>query len=576
MHSKLTLLAWFVFFVSPCFTTNILDYFIATDLLAFACALTASAYIYTSNSNTTQSNLKLIIWLLIFLTPAFLSLTLSEPRNPWGVVKYSIYIAATYLIFRFMQMQSLSLINHKKWIMMLAIIGNFYAIIAIAQTFHLFTEDQNSLFAIFSYIPRFSGPLLQPNLTGLLLNIIVASLLIHLIRQHFHKIWLFASILPCSIIWVGNSRSAILLLLLIVITLFVLTKEKKQFLFYTLSMLGISFAIAWQWNMLLQSAGAQGVAIGSRLAGVGIEARLNLWYTSIDLFLQHPLLGIGYGNLASYFVEAQAYTHAQHHDLPSMAAATHWSHNILIQFFAEGGILAGFALLALLTWIVRRCWHILSLGNSIQSPYLPAIFSVTLVLIHGMVSISLYQGFFLCLFALYLAALFPANSDKEPVSTIQQNTPPFLQSLQKSMLFMPALYFFFTCYQFIHIQTNIRAVFNEDPDNPAFIAEVSKAINNPWLARSGLEYLFANMEMTHAPAFQWVNAYPLLYQHWLLTQEPLALKRLILNAHLSDNAQSEKYWGEMYMAAFPASPWNISLKKHIDEGHSKHEAFSLR
>jgi len=566
------IIIWGIFFLSPCFTTNILDYFIATDLLAFACALTASAYAYTTNSQVTHSNSNLIIWLLIFLAPAFLSLTLSEPRNPWGIVKYSIYITATYFIFRLMQTQALSTINHQRWIALLAIVGNFYAIIAIAQTFHLFTEDQSSLFAIFSYIPRFSGPLLQPNLTGLLLNIIIASLLIHFIRQHFHKIWLFASILPCSIIWVSNSRSAILMLLLIVISLFILTKHKKQYLLYALSILAISFAIAWQWNMLLQSMDAQSIAIGSRLAGVGIEARLNLWYTSIDLFLQHPLLGIGYGNLASYFVEAQAYTHQQHHDLPSMAASTYWSHNILIQFFAEGGLLAGFTLITLLAWVIRRCWYILSLENQIQSPYLPAIFSITLLLLHGMVSISLYQGFFLCLFALYLAALFPISTDKVNTSTTQ-HTIPFLQ---RSIFFIPALYFFFTCYQFIYIQINIRDVFNEDPDNPIFITEVSKAIENPWLARSGLEYLFANMEMTHAPAFQWVNAYPLLYHHWLLTQEPLALKRLILNAHLSDNAQSEKYWGQMYMDVFSTSHWNISLKKHIQEGHTNHEALSLR
>jgi len=575
MRGHLILALWFFFFLSPCFTTNILDYFIGTDFLAFSTALMISAYMYVCQKRySSPSNDFTYMWVLVFLLSAFFILIFGDVRNPWGVYKYAVYITAVYLIFRMSQASAAQLINNRLWVTMLAVVGNIYAFIAIAQVFHLFPEDPNSLFAIWTYIPRFSGPLLQPNLTALLLVIIVATLFIQSIRDDFKKTWLLASLLPCAVILASNSRSGILLLLLVLLILFICTQQKKAYSLHISATMLVAFMIALCWNTLLQQSGNDVAALGSRLAEGGMADRLNLWYSSIYLFSEHPLLGIGYGNLASYFAEAQAYVHEQHPDLPAMAAATYWSHNIVLQFFAEGGIIAGGAMLMLLFFIAKRIFYIVSQGDVIASPYFPAALMVLLIILHGMVSISIYQGFFLCLLGLYLAALFPLL---EKESQVEDETK--IEGSVKGMnllFFVPAVYLMITFYQFVHIQTDIRAVFDDDPDTPRFIAEVSRAIDNPWLTRSGLEYLFANMEMTNAPVYQWINAYPLLYWHWQLAQDPLSLKRMILHAHLTNNHLSEMYWADIYIRAFPHNGWNQTLISHIKVGHKNHEPLSIR
>jgi len=456
------------------------------------------------------------------------------------------------------------LLNSQGWFILLAVIGNFYAAIAITQVFHLFPEDQSSLFAIWTYIPRFSGPLLQPNLAGLFLNIIIASLFVQAIRSSFNKSWILFTILPIGIILASNSRSAILLLAIITITLFILTSEKKLFLAYFSPAFLAAFVIALSWNqVLLQLSGGITLGLGSRLAEGGIADRLNLWVTTINLFFEHPWLGIGYGNLSSHFAEAQALTHITYPSLPSMDASTYWSHNIILQMFAEGGILAGVFILLFLTLITIRGKNIISQTNCLDHAAFLPLLIVSLIIIHGMISISIYQGFFLSLLGLFLAGLFPSQGSSIDLE--------YKINIKLIFLFIPAIYCSFTWFQFVSTQVQLRAIFDDPPSSPRFIAKVSDAIDNPWLARSGIEYLLVNMELSHSPTYQWLQAYPYMYHAWLLTQEPLTLRRLIVHAHLLDNRASETYLARLYLHAFPNNPWNKKLQSHIINGHLKHE-----
>jgi len=551
MQKNIGILLWSLFLLSPCFTTNTLDYFVGTDLLAFSLALAAAAFMFIYEHPKPKSS-RSFYWLILMLTPAFLILTIGDARNPWGVYKLSAYIIAAYLIFRMSQGHANQLIHSISWTVLLAIVINFYAFVAISQTFHLFQEDQHSLFAIFSYATRFSGPLLQPNLTCLFLNIAIITILSQASHNAYKIIWFISIILPSALIISSNSRSGLLILLFILLAFLIFSQNKKTYILRITPIFATAFSIAFLWNLTLQQANIAEPVIASRLVSVGLIDHLNLWYSSIHLFLEHPLLGVGYGNLASYFAEAQAYIHINHPKFPTMAAATYWSHNLILQFFAEGGGLAGVGILFFLIYIAKHNITLLFQKCNTSSIHFAPMLVVSVILVHGMVSISIFQGFFLCLLSLYLAALFPSLPNKnEKHLTIKRYSPIF---------FLPALYFFVTFYQFVNIQADIRSVFDEAPDQPQFISNTAKAIDNPWLARSGLEYLFTNMALTTNSAQRWIDSYPFLYHWWLLSQDPSSLHYLILYAKLTNNHLLEAYWQKLYDNAFNPDIYNLKNK----------------
>jgi len=566
--SRLHYILWGIFLLTPCLTTNILEYFFASDLLAFACALFAASCmaIYAKSEPSHQSTWAWTL-LAIILLPAALHLILQTASNPWGVYRVSAYIVAVFIIFRMSQSTANDMLNNTTWIAILGWIANFFALIAILQMFAFIPEDSNSLYAIWNHAIRFSGPLLQPNLSSLFFDIVIVSLLVQGIRTSFQSIWFILTILPIASVIASNSRSGMLLLALIFCVLWVQSTEKKKIFIVFLGTLSVSVLLAFQWNSLLQSNG-QELVLASRLSEGGFSDRISLWYSAFHLFAGHPMLGIGYGNLSAHFAEAQAYTLQQHPSWMAFSSANYWAHNLILHFFTEGGIIGGFAILMLLYIILQRGWHILRQSDAINHPQFLSFMVVSLIVLHGLVSISFFQGFFLCLFGLYLAGLFPGKSTQPNISTNKYKAYHILY-------FIPAIYASIICYQFINTQVNIDAVFDDNPDSPRFIAEVSEAIDNPWLAHAGLEYLFANMELTHAPAYQWINMYPYMFQASQISQDPATLRRLILQAHLSGNRLSEKYWGELFLQAYPNNSWAKLLEQHIKEGHQLHEPLRM-
>jgi len=284
------------------------------------------------------------------------------------------------------------------------------------------------------------------------------------------------------------------------------------------------------------------------------------------MWFQYPWFGVGAGNMASYFSDFQGDTLAQHPTWTEMDTIIPWSHNIILQFFAEGGVFGGAFILLLFAAIAKRTFEILKTSHPMEDASFPAWLICMLLLLHGLVSISLLQGFFLALFSFYLAGLFPA----------QQESFTRQRKLSDIFYVIPAVYLMLTCYQYISLQADVRAVFDDDPDSPRFIEAVSQTMDNPWTQRVGLAYLFVNMDLTHAPAKQWVQLYPYLYTYWHLSQEPWGLKRLILQAHLADNALSEAYLASIYAHDYPKNAWNKSLNHHIQGGHRNHEPLGMQ
>lgn len=119
-----------------------------------------------------------------------------------------------------------------------------------------------------------------------------------------------------------------------------------------------------RWAPIL--VGSAAVLVIATLAGVGPGLLIDRIATTFDpsdgstsvhlaagvygfsLFLRYPITGVGLGNYAWHY-GAEVY--------PGFSKMM--SHNVIIQWFAETGLVGGLALLALITWVARRPWRAL-------------------------------------------------------------------------------------------------------------------------------------------------------------------------------------------------------------------------
>jgi O-antigen ligase len=89
--------------------------------------------------------------------------------------------------------------------------------------------------------------------------------------------------------------------------------------------------------------------------GTSIGARFEAWRAAGDAALDHPLLGVGWGNLDQVF-DAQVADGSRH---PRIATFTHAHHHLLGALASAGivGLMTHVAVLALPAWWFRRAWR---------------------------------------------------------------------------------------------------------------------------------------------------------------------------------------------------------------------------
>jgi putative inorganic carbon (HCO3(-)) transporter len=110
--------------------------------------------------------------------------------------------------------------------------------------------------------------------------------------------------------------------------------------------------------------------------GVDDLGRLDLWQTAATLFLDHPLLGVGYGNYRSLFSDF----------VPGAVPGTVDAHNLYLQLLAETGLVGFLSFMALLGGFL-----LLSLKSIREQDPLSRIIAfgvcgaIAATLIHGMV-----------------------------------------------------------------------------------------------------------------------------------------------------------------------------------------------
>ncbi len=126
----------------------------------------------------------------------------------------------------------------------------------------------------------------------------------------------------------------------------------------------------------------------------GLTVRLHIWYESLLLFMQSPLLGIGVGQTRwmSFFT-------LDKHWLVTLPGTYEHAHNLVLHVLAEMGIAGGLLLLAgLFAWLRGFQWKNIHL----ETWYVLALLSI--IGIHSMLEYPLWYAYFLGLTAFLLGA----------------------------------------------------------------------------------------------------------------------------------------------------------------------------
>lgn len=171
--------------------------------------------------------------------------------------------------------------------------------------------------------------------------------------------------------------------------------DKRLLVFSLLLLPGFVF-MHWLAQQPWLSAPTPSVTSTERLFGQisGISARLQLWNEAWLMFLQSPLMGIGYGQFAwQHFLIAGSAGN------PADVGHVHNAHNILMHFLAETGLLG---VLAMLSGFVAWLWGLRRVVFDAEHWWL---FTVLVIMgIHSMLEYPLWHAYFLGLVAVLLGA----------------------------------------------------------------------------------------------------------------------------------------------------------------------------
>jgi len=386
----------------------------AVDLLFLATGLFAAACMWQPN-RLHYDGYHVIAWafLILCMIPLLIHLLTGDLRSPWHAWRQMLYLTSAWLVFQMSRTKAFNLLESKKFAYLLAVVAALYTTYALVQAYDVRFLAGERLFPVWSeQVARFPGPLMQPNWESIFLAIVTIFLLFHASHAHHSlNFGRFLAIIPCTGMLLTASRSGLVSFALGCFFLYWTAMERKQYL----RLMVICIIPALAISMLIQNTVPQvGPSMVNRIEAGGFLDRIAIWDMCWQIFRHHPLLGIGWGNLPAYAMDGMVAAYQAYPWLaqaPIMAGGHAWAHNLLFQFFVEGGLLGGAAMLFLLWTVCVKAFQIFGhLSPAPQGVMLGGVLSLML-LAHGMLSVSMMQPFFQVLLALFLAALFPARRD---------------------------------------------------------------------------------------------------------------------------------------------------------------------
>jgi O-antigen ligase len=539
------------------------------DLLALLTGLIAAAAM-TRGQNKQNSAATAWLFFALLILPITVQLLFMDLRNPWRAWQMALYITSSWLIFRMSRTSSTSLLGSTGWNILLACIGNFYVVFAVAQQFQLPLSPGLELFPIWQdHATNFAGVLMQTNMQGLFLALVCAATWSRCSRQLGYLPWLIASLLPCAGLLATSSRGSSIIMAMSIMMLIFISKHKIRLLIRIISLVVIAAGVVGYWH----SFNTVDTSLVTRFEATGIQTRMLIWDMSMRLFLEHIWLGIGAGNLISYGTEILLPSLIQHPEWAEIATTqlsggNVWTHNILLQFLLEWGIAGGVAIIGLMLVIGKRYWQLFSEEKiELESGQTQAGLGLLLMLAHGMISIAILQGFFLVLFAIYASALLTRQAGDKP--TVLKPPPPII------VLLLPATLLAFNWQWFVFKLTAVENAINTPIHSESFIRPVASAIDSPWSSRSALEWYFIKLRSSRASNSLWVESEHLAFRYWLQHQNSRSLRYRILIAHLKDDYFTEKRLIQLHHQAYPTHDIGRKLSNHLKYGHMQGEAIDI-
>ncbi len=565
------LFLWAVFFLSPALWLNILGNGISTHMFAMAMGLIAAACM-AWREKPQRADAYAWFFLALLLIPIVLQLTTGELRNPWRAFEMALYVSAAWLIYRMTGIRAAEMLGSRSWCLMLGVIGNICVLFAVLQQFHLPLFSGTDMFPVWQPFPRaFAGLLVLQNLQGPFLVLICMALWSRALTEEKSFPWWLASILPCAGIIATSSRGSALILLAAAIILIWLSKQRMAATIRIAAVIMLAAAISFYWHMFPQLIG-QEVTLGERIASVGVQSRLFIWDMCLRLYAEHPWLGIGAGNLVAYGTDAAiaavtadpSYAGAA----TSMPGYHYAAHNLILQFLLEWGVLGGLFVLLLLAAVGLRLYRLLTTKDvDLHAGKTQASIGLSIMLLHGMFSVSMVVGFFWVLLALYAAAAF--SRPGETATNLSHDTP-----FRLVLLFIPALLMLYNWQFFISREWRMEQAADAPLASEQFIQQVSAAIDNPWTSRIAIEWYLGRL-VYEGDARRLVLSENYAYRVWMMRQSALALRYLILIAHVKNDVYAERRRIALFRAAYPLHALSDSLKYHVEHGHSEGELLDL-
>lgn len=559
---------WVFFLFSPLLWANIVDNFFAMQMLALAAGLLASACMRLYSPPAGHWRLSWFL-LLMLLIPIALQLFSGQLRNPWRAVEMGINVAACWLVYRMAGNAAAPLLGRRSWGLIAAFSGNVAVLLALLQQFHLLPYDESALFPVWQpESANFAGMLMQQNMQSLLLALLCMPMWARGMSESRGWPWWLASLLPCAGVLVTSSRGSFLVLLLGAGLLALMSRSRWRHGLVMLMVFVLAGGLSTYWHQWQALIGHAPNLI-ERMSGGGVQGRLFVWDMCWQLFLTHPWLGIGAGNLMSWGTVAIPPVLAEHPQFGSAASAMvgghAYAHNMVLQFLMEWGVVGGVAMLGFILVAVHRATGLIRPGADPIDGQVQGGVGVLMMMLHGMFSVSMMQGYFIVLLGLYCAALL----HRPTVSVLSGRTSPAML-----LMFVPGLLMLINWQVYVSREWRMASDFNLPESSETFVRDVGAAIDNPWTSRGALQWYIGFLVWKHDPE-RIVASENFIYRFWMLHEGTLSLRYLILLAHLKNDVYAERRWVTLFRAAYPEHKLSPYLKKHVDYGHAHGQVIDL-
>jgi len=427
-----------------------------------------------------------------------------------------------------------------RWVTILVLMANIYVISSFVSYFNLFPDDL-ALSDIFrgwmSNGDGFAGPLLQANIEVLFMLLSITGSWIVLPRAKNEMVPLISSILPIAAVMASGSRSGPVLLLIIAGISFIASKKDKEFLFSLLLSLIIGYLISMMWINTPTGGVAQQSFI-SRMSSVGIQARLALWGMALFTFIMHPMLGVGSGNLVAHSIDGFI---GIEHIFPSLSSGASmvagenvWAHNIVLQNAAEFGIIGLLFSFVIIYKVFSKYFNI----KIARTKKFYVLLSTSLILTHGMFSISITQGYMMFLFAIFFSYLVRNNKGK--------SDNHYLTLISGSALMVFGL---FTILELLPV----TVAYNMKVNDKQFIRNTVIATNARTTSTFAMEFMFDRIMKEGVPKKVWIINKDKTEQYWKASQSTTSGEALVYVYMASGEKDKAKLIAKKVLGAFPSA-----------------------